>query len=477
MSRPTRRAFLEKSLLAAAAAASAPYASALGAPRRRRQVPPSEVIRIGVIGVRGRGRGHIGEFKNLPGCQVAALCDVDEGVIGPARKSVPEAKYYRDLRQMLDDESIDAVSIATPNHWHSLATIWAVQAGKHVYVEKPVSHNVFEGRQVVAAAAKYGKIVQHGTQARSAPATKDAMEWLRGGGLGAVKLAMGLCYKRRESIGKVEGPQKPPATCDYDLWTGPAELQPLMRQNLHYDWHWVFNTGNGDIGNQGVHQMDIARWGLGVETHPRRVASCGGRLGYVDDGNTPNAQVVWLDYGDKEIVFEVRGLATDPYRGTGIGVVFFGERGTLVSASYEKVQAFDHDGAVIATFEGDASHGQNFLDAVRAGDPGKLTAPILGGHLSSAMGHLGNISHLLGEESALAAVEDPFGGSAAANEAFAGFRAHLAANGLDPAQCRIRRGPALTFDAAAERFTGERAEAANRLLTREYRAPFLLPEI
>ena len=199
-------------------------------------------------------------------------------------------------------------------------------------------------------ASATGKIVQHGTQARSMGATRDAIEWLQGGGLGQVRLARGLCYKRRKSIGKVAGPQKPPATLDYDLWTGPAELRPLMRKQLHYDWHWDFNTGNGDIGNQGVHQMDLARWGLGLDGLPARVVSCGGRLGYDDDGNTPNTQIAVHDYGDKRIVFEVRGLPTTPYLDTSIGTVFHAENGYLVIASYTTTLAFDLEGNEIQRF-------------------------------------------------------------------------------------------------------------------------------
>ena len=471
MTRTTRRKFL----FAAAATAATPFTSAFARPRR--QVPPSDLIRVGVIGVRGRGRAHVGGFKDSPHAVVVAICDADQGVIAPAMKSVPKAKYYQDLRRMLDDPSIDAVSIATPNHWHSLAAIWALQAGKHVYVEKPVSHHLFEGRQVVNAAKQSGKIVQHGTQARSQPATQQAMAFLHEGGLGELRLAHGLCYKSRASIGKVEGPQRPPATCDYDLWTGPAAMQPLMRQNLHYDWHWVFNTGNGDLGNQGVHQTDIARWGLGLGTHPKRIISCGGRLGYEDDGNTPNTQVTLLDYGDKQIIFEVRGLKTAPFHGADIGVVFIGEKGTLVSGSYNKVQAYDHDGKLIETFEGSADHYQNFLDAIRAGDPAVLNAPIAEGHLSASICHLGNSSYRLGEEQALGAVEQPFGDSAAANDAFSRFSEHLAANGIDTQAIKIRRGLELTFDSATERFTGPRADEANRLLRRDDREPFVVPEL
>ena len=473
MARTTRRTFL----LAATATAAAPFASAFAQPRSRRR--PQDLIRVGVIGLNGRGRDHIGGFKRSPDAEVVAICDVDDSktVTGLAMEAVPDAKYYKDLRKMLEDPSIDAVSIATPNHWHSLAAIWALQAGKHVYVEKPVSHNVFEGRQVVAAAAKYGRIVQHGTQARTQPPVREAIDWLHGGGLGEVKLAHGLCYKPRTSIGKVDGPQTPPVTCDYDMWTGPAEMQPLMRKSLHYDWHWVFNTGNGDIGNQGVHQVDLARWGLGIDTHPKRVTSCGGRLGYIDDANTPNTQVVLLDYGDKEIVFEVRGLNTPPFYGARIGVIFFGEKGYMNISSYNKVEAFDHDGQVIASFKGQADHYQNFLDAVRADDPKVLNAPIAEGHLSASMCHLGNISYRLGTDRALGEVKTPFGASKAAHDAFTRFGTHLGENGIDTKVCRIFQGPQLSFDAATEQFTGERAAEANQLLTRAYRGEFVVPKL
>jgi len=434
------------------------------------------VIRVGVIGVRGRGRAHIGEWKSSPDAEVAAICDPDEGVIEPAMKSVPEAKYYRDIRELLDDDSIDAVSIATPNHWHCLATIWALQAGKHVYTEKPLSHNVFEGRQVVKAVKKYGKIFQIGTQARSQPATQEAMAWLQAGGLGEVKIARALCYKRRESIGKVEGPQEPPATCDYDLWTGPAEKKPLMRQSLHYDWHWDYNTGNGDLGNQGVHQMDIARWGLGVDTLPEKIVSCGGRLGYVDDGNTANTQIVLYDYGKQKLIFEVRGLETPAFKGAHIGVVFHCEKGYLVSASYEKLVAYDNDGNEVKVFQGGANHFQNWLDAIKADDPGVLNTTPEMAHVSAAMCHLGNISYRLGEKMRLDATDIPFGYQEAANESFARMREHLVANGIEPKTTDYAVGPVLTFDPKKERFQGESAEKANRLLTRPPREPFVIPE-
>ncbi len=316
--------------------------------------------------------------------------------------------------------------------------------------------------------------MQHGTQARSAKATQDAMNWLHSGGLGKVMIAQALCYKPRASIGKVDKPQKPPASLDYDLWTGPAELGPLMRKNLHYDWHWVFNTGNGDIGNQGVHQMDLARWGLGQTELPRSAVSCGGRLGYDDDGNTPNTMVSLFDYGDQKLIFEVRGLKTAPFYDTNIGVVFHCEGGYLVSSSYNKVVAFDHEGQVVKTFVGGGDHFQNFLDAIKSGKPGDLNSEILEGHLSSALCHLGNISYQLAEPQRLDTTDEPFAGERAANECFIRFRDHLSENGIDPKQTDYDMGPVLAFDSRSEKFVGDRAAEANALLTRRYREPFVI---
>ena len=474
MTRISRRTFLEGSLLGGAAVTATSLTSSLAwgrSPRAR-----GDLIRVGVIGVRGRGRAHIKAFRDSPDSEVVAICDADEGVIGPAMKPVPDAKYFKDLRQMLDDDSIDAVTIATPNHWHSLATIWALQAGKHVYVEKPVSHNVFEGRQVVKAARKYGKIVQHGTQARSQPATREAIAWLLAGGLGEVKIARALCYKRRQSIGKVEGPQDPPPTCNYELWTGPAKKGPLMRKSLHYDWHWDYNTGNGDIGNQGVHQMDIARWGLGLDSLPTKVTACGGRLGYVDDGNTANTQISLFDYGKKKLIFEVRGLETPAYKGAHIGVIFHCEHGYLVSASYGKLIAYDNDGKPVKEFNGGANHYQNWLDGIKENDQSVLNTTPEMAHLSAALCHLGNIPYRLGEQLRLDATDIPFGYQQAANETFDRMRAHLVVNGIDPKTSKYSVGPVLTFDPEKERFLDEAAEQANRLLTRAPREPFVVPE-
>ncbi len=466
----TRRRFLEDTLLAAAAVAVA------RAPLAARVAPPAaaEPLRIAVLGVRGRGRDHIASCRANPDAEVVAICDPDEDVIGPAARAVPDAKYVKDFRAVLEDPKVDAVTIATPNHWHALAAVWALQAGKHVYVEKPISWALREGALVAAAARKYGGVLQHGTQARSHAACRDGLAWLQQGGLGAVRLATGLCYKDRKSIGKTDGPQPLPPHCDFDLWTGPAALLPLRRKSLHYDWHWDWNTGNGDIGNQGVHQMDLARWGLGVESFPTRVAAVGGRFGYEDDGQTPNTQICLYDWGAKKIIFEVRGLPSPEFRGARIGTIFHAEGGWMVIQDYEKAVAFDGDGKVMKTFAGGGDHFADFLAAVRAKRDGN--APAQAGHLSAGLCHLGNIAWRLGSERPLEKAAAAFGDDADGAEAYARFRAHLLDNGL-AADAAVRSGDALSFDPAAERFIGARAAEANALTARAaLRAPFVFPQ-
>jgi predicted dehydrogenase len=278
-------------------------------------------LRVAVIGLGGRGgSSHVPSLSKIKGVRIVALCDPDTAMFAKVKNAKdrksgealnlvsPDVKTFTDMREMLAMSDLDAVTIATPNHWHSLAGIWAMQAGKDVYVEKPVSHNVWEGRQLVAASKKFNRIVQCGTQIRSGEGLREAVAWIRAGNLGKITAARGFCYKFRGSIGKTYGPQAVPATADYNLWSGPAPTAPLHRKKLHYDWHWDYLTGNGDVGNQGIHQMDVARWFLGEAGLPRHTLSIGGRLGYDDDGNTPNTQVVIHDYPTAPLIFEVRGL-------------------------------------------------------------------------------------------------------------------------------------------------------------------------
>ncbi|MBM3334563.1 Gfo/Idh/MocA family oxidoreductase, partial [Candidatus Sumerlaeota bacterium] len=433
----SRRSFLKSTALAGGAA--------ILPARSWAQVPGANSdIRVAVIGFRGQGGGHINTLRRAKGVRITALCDADRDVLeGRAKQMGVEA--YQDIRKLLESKNVDAVSIATPNHWHALATIWAIQAGKDVYVEKPVSHNVSEGRRAVEFARKHNKIVQSGTQSRSSlTGIKEAVAWVKAGNLGKIKVSRGLCYKRRDSIGKVDGPQPIPPGIDYDLWCGPALKLPLMRQRLHYDWHWVWNTGNGDLGNQGIHEMDVARWFLGVAELSPRILSVGGRLGYVDDGETPNTMVIIHDYPDAPLIYEVRGLPSksgsnsmDKYKGAGIGIVIECEGGHVTVPSYTAATAYDKDGKVIREFKGSEGHHDNWLKAVRSRKVEDLNADILEGHLSSALCHTGNISYRLGEQSSPDEVREGIKADKGLSEAFDRMVEHLRANGVDIARDKV----------------------------------------
>ena len=485
----TRRRFLSTGLAAGASLSLGPRV--LARPTRR---SPSDELRLAVVGVRSRGRDHIEGLRQLEGVRVVALCDVDQAFLDRevARLAAPEIGLrvagYRDFRKLLEQGEIDAVSIATPNHWHALQAIWACQAGKHVYLEKPVSHNVWEGRQIVKAARKHQRIVATGTQCRSSQAIAEAIRWVQEGNLGRIKLARGLCYKPRPSIGKVEGPQKVPETVDFDLWTGPAPMRPLLRKSLHYDWHWVSDTGNGDLGNQGIHQMDLARWALGERGPAPEVLSIGGRLGYDDDGNTPNTQLVLHLYPKAPLLFEVRGLprdagaqksdwgqGMDAYDGARIGVIVHCEKGKLCIPSYDSAQAFDEKGNEVKSWQGAQDHFANFVAAVRSGRHQDLAADIEEGHQSSALCHYGNVSHALGAPNPVEDIRAAIEVLTPLSEAFERVVTHLEANGVDLARTPLTLGKRLRIDPTAERFALD--EAANRLLTREYREPFVVPAL
>jgi len=475
----TRRQFLEQSLLAATAAATAPLAAEAQSPARQEGAPvsPNEKIRIAVIGVRGRGMDHVNGFASMPDVTVAAICDVDTSVAGRALDAVEQRTgqrpaFYQDIRKLLEAKDIDAVAIATPNHWHALASIWAMQTGRDVYVEKPVSHNVLEGRRMVQAARKYGRICQTGTQCRSMQGTIDAIRYVHEGKIGKVFLARGLCYKPRGSIGILPDGPVPPGV-DYDLWLGPAPVRPFNPNRFHYQWHWFWDYGNGDLGNQGIHQMDIARWALNRNTLPRQVLSLGGRFGYVDQGETYNTQLVFLDYEDSQLIFEVRGLPTPDLLGAKIGVILYGSEGYVVLTSYTAGAAFDRDGKLVTRFNGGGNHYRNFIDAVRSRKHTDLTADIEEGHLSSALCHLGNISARLGRPTPFQAKTEAFGDDKEAIETFARFQEHLVANGIQLQETTYVLGRRLRIDPRRERFVGDRE--ANAMLTREYREPFVVP--
>ena len=478
----SRRDFASRSILAVAGVAAGK--TALGAARPAsgpavgaRVMGANDRVVVASIGIRGQGDALKRGFARLPNVEIKTLCDVDENLFA-SRSQDPQLKnvatfrpgYQRDLRRVFDDKDVDAVVVATPNHWHALATIWGLQAGKHVYVEKPASHTVWEGRKMVEAAQRYGRLVQVGTMNRSRPVVMEAIKYMQDGGIGDVYMARGLCFKPRPAIGKYpDGPMAPGekyklniestsyeptydnaylANVSYDIWLGPAPARPFNRNRFHYNWHWHWDYGNGDTGNQGPHQFDIARWGLQKQEHPVKIRSVGGYFGDESSQETPNEQTTMYEYADGLVMeFATRGGFTNDEAGVRIGNIFYGTKGWLwieeagkTWQSYfgpknekgpgterpagEKVEATG-----LTTTE--SPHYQNFIDAIRADNPKLLACDITEGHLSSTLPHLANISY--------------------------------------------RVGRALVFDGAKETFVNDKE--ADRLLTRDsYRKGFEIPK-
>jgi len=471
----TRRQFLEDSILAAAAAATASLPVPAGAAEQS-TVSANDKITVALIGCGIRGKQHAADLTRISECEIAYVCDPDQAradeLATEVAKKRPQPKAVQDLRKVLEDKSIAAVFITTPNHWHALAAVWAMQAGKDVYVEKPVSHNIAEGRRIVQAARKLGRICQGGTQNRSNTALAEAVKYMREGNLGEVKLARSIVYGRRGSIG---GPTecKLPATVDYNLWAGPAPMERLTRPNFHYDWHWFWNTGNGELGNNNVHSLDICRWGLGVTGLGQTVLSYGGRLGYTDAAETPNTQVVIYDFGPKTIIAETRGLKTEPFNAQfKSGWIFYGTKGIIADTSL-----FDLDGKLVRAFEGKAeNHFANFLKAVRSRKVADLNADILETHQSTALCHIGNISWRLGKPASPAEIQKELarlGSQDTALETFERTRAHLVENGVDLDKSKLTLGSYLRIHPKEERFLSH--PEADAFLARQYREPFVLP--
>jgi len=488
----TRRKFLRTSLVGGGAVVSsrlfggiAPAGSA------------NEDVRVAVVGVRSKGNHHLQQFKGIAGCRVVAVCDVDAHVlarrVSEFEKENNKVTACADYRKLLDDPSIDAVVLATPNHWHALQTIWACQAGKDVYVEKPISHNIWEGRKCVEAARKYNRIVQAGTQSRSAGELHQAFAYIRAGHLGKILWARALCYKPRESIGKTSGPQPVPPHIDYDLWSGFAPLVPPRRNSangtVHYDWHWFWPYGGGEIANQAPHQLDICRWFLGEPGLPPTVMSIGGRFGYDDDAETPNTQIAVFGYERAPLIVEVRGLpakaglrAMDAYRGIRIGAIIQCEGGCFAAGESGGGFIYDNDGKRIKPFTGagGGGHAANFIAAVRSRKSSDLNAPIEEGHVSTALCHLANISHRLGAEKTNDDSNETIASDELTKEALGRMIEHLRANQIEVAATPSVIGPRLALEPEAERFvTKQRYDLgfwANTLLTRHYRKPFVVPE-
>ncbi len=400
------------------------------------KVAAGDRIRIAVLGVNGRGKDHIEGLMGLPDAEVVLLCDPDRNVVEGAAKAF-ESRYNKkvetaaDLRKVYERKDIDAVSIATPNHWHSLATIWACQAGKDVYVEKPGSHNIWEGRKMVEAAHKYKRIVQHGVQLRSSEAVQEAVQLLRKGVIGKVYMARGLVFRWRPSIG--QKPEEPvPSYLDYDIWTGPAQMRPFSRRLVHYNWHWHWDYGNGDVGNQGIHETDMCMWGLDVGL-PERITAMGAKFLFDDDKETPEVLTSVYHYPkEKKIIqFEVRHWCTNEEHGVGVGNIFYGSDGYMLINGYDTYAVYlgqKREKGPSRKAEGD--HYANFIKAVRSRKTEDQNGPVETAHLSSALAHLGNISYRLGRQ--------------------------------------------LQFDPATEKFVGD--SEADAMLTRNYRKPYVVPD-
>jgi len=469
----TRRRFFEDSLMAAAAVAlPAPIFAA-----DTKSVGPNSKLTAAIIGCGIRGKAHARELAKLVDCDVAYVCDPDldrADEVGALLVELkrPMPKKVQDLRAVYADKFVDVVFIATPNHWHALAAIWAMQAGKDVYVEKPVSHNVAEGRRIVQVARKLGRICQTGTQNRSRAPLAEAVKYIREGKLGEVKLARSIMYGGRGSIGgPVECPTPP--RCDYNLWAGPAPMTKLTRSKFHYDWHWMWDTGNGDLGNSNVHSLDVCRWGLGVTGLGRGVLSYGGRLGYTDVGETPNTQVGIFDFGDKTIVSETRGLKTVPFHPTIKSMWFFyGTEGIIAETSL-----YDPKGQLIRAFDGKSeNHFANFLRAVCSRQPTDLAADILEGHQSSALCHIANISYRLGQTASPADIATHLGDIKVhedVQETFERTRHSMNDAGVDLEKSKLTLGQHLRVDGDKEKFIDN--DQADALLARQYRAPFVVP--
>ncbi len=480
MTQANRRSFLKASAFAA------PFARALGA---------NDDVRLAIVGVGssvkigGKGKQEIRAFQKVPGVRIVALCDVDRAHLDPEVQKFKDRNEpiaaYTDVRRLLESKEIDAVVVTTPNHWHALVTVWACQAGKDVYVQKPASHTIFEGRRMAQAMKKYNRIVASPHGMRGSASIGEAFDYARKGNLGKVLYVHGINYKPRPTIGKVAGPQPIPQTLDYDLWSGPAPVAPLQREFLHYDWHWDWRYGNGELGNMGIHYMDGCRMAVGQKNLPERVLSIGGRFGYDDDGRTPNTQIAFLDYKPVPIIFEVRGLpkdraelaktngrwAMDAFRGIQLGVVIHCENGYVANN-----QAFDKEGKLIRKFGTDKEGLElNFIQAVRSRKVGDLHADALDGHLSAALVHMTNISHRIGKQTSPGQIKETIRGDKNLTEAFGRLVTHLDANGIDLQKRQPTLGAWLRMDPQTEKFVGPFSERANQLATREYRAPFIVP--
>jgi predicted dehydrogenase len=480
----TRREFMKGSIATGVGLTLAsPFSRVRGA---------NDDIRVAVVGIHGRGGSHISAFHKMEGVRVAALCDVDrnvlEGRAKPFKDRNEDVDTYVDIRKLLDNKNIDAISIATTNHWHSLATIWACQAGKDVYVEKPCSHNIFEGRKCVEAAEKYKRMVQHGTQSRGSKGWARQVAAVASGKYGKLLVSKGYASKVRWSIG-FKPIQEPPEYLDFNIWLGPAPKQPYHGNLVHYNWHWFWDFGNGEIGNQGVHQMDIARWGIPDSVLPRSVISMGGRWvesteghpPFTDQAQTPNCQLTVMDFGGPLLVFEVIGLnnkaGVDGKKyPTKVDNEFYLEEGAIKDGKFYPKGSDKAEDLVDVNVEmppGDIF--ENFIHCVRTRKRGDLHADISKAHLSAACCHLGNISYRLGAQVPGTTRPDVLDKHEEIAKSWDTIVQTVKGTlGLDLSKSTYQLGPMLRFDPRTEKFVDN--PAADALLTRQYREPFVVPQ-
>ena len=443
-------------------------------------------VNLGFIGCGGRGNILMSAFSKVPGVTVGGVCEPDAERLEQAKERFPKAQAWTDLRDLIEDKSIDAVVIATCNHWHCLAAIWAMEAGKDVYVEKPLSHSQWEGEQTVAAAEKYKRICQLGTQQRSDPMQAEIKTFLHEEkGLGDIVSVQVNRVGVRSSIGKRSTPLLIPNDMDYDLWLGPALDEPIFRDKLQYDWHWDWNTGSGEMGNWGIHILDDVRNVVFRDTVkvPTRIQSIGGRVVWDDAGNTPNVQMVAMDTGSVPVQLQLANIAAEPggkkspkHRGPGSGYIvqctgghYEGRRGSGV--------AFDRDGKEIRLFKGDSgngSHQQNFIDAVRRGDQSVLNADIVVGNDSTAWCNLANSAFRASRE------YDPnlvTHGLPSMNEQAERLGKILSPHGLSLQSKGIQASTVFKVNPETGKFVGVDAEQANQYYKRSYRPVYAVPKL
>ena len=480
MSRTTRRTFLKNSL------ATGTLFAIGGCQSTARIVGANNRLRIAVAGVNGRGGSHIKGWLEQDNVEIAYLIDPDEQVLARRLKDLEgraegtfACKGVTDVREALDDKNLDAISIATPNHWHSLMTIWAAQAGKHVYVEKPMSHDIVEGRVAVEAQKKYGVVIQHGTQSRSSATNAGLHDLIRSGKFGRMKISYGYCCKPRSGIG-FECPSAPPANLDWNLWRGPAIIDQYHANYVHYDWHWFWETGNGDMNNQGTHQLDMAYWALDKGlTHPVRAMAIGGRFLWKDQGETPNTMFGMAEYPNGQYVFfNVRNVNYEGYQRQVENEYYFEDGGKIIRRKY--YPAGSDKGEDIDIPHGDVTPGGNwgsFIAACRAGDPSMANGNAVDAHRGCVLGHLMNNSYRLGKSVPFNAKAGRFGDNQDAHEHFMKLHEIMSNGvGLPEDGTHYTVGPWLTFDPQTERHTGDFATEANELLKDANRPGFQVPD-